>query len=87
MRFGSHFRSYGFALWSPQSFLYSRTRAASVGSHFRRASPSPIGLAFQLKSAAVSAALAAGPAHKACFDIGQPKIIGPAVGADGDRVT
>ena len=30
-RCGSHFHSYGFARWSPQSFLSSRTRGASVG--------------------------------------------------------
>jgi hypothetical protein len=30
-RCGSHFHSYGFAPWLPQSFLSSRTRGASVG--------------------------------------------------------
>ena len=30
-RCGWHFHSYGFARWSPQSFLSSRTRGASVG--------------------------------------------------------
>ena len=30
-RCGSHFHSYGFAPWSPQSFLSSRTKGVSVG--------------------------------------------------------
>ena len=35
----------------------------------------------------VSAALAAGRANEARLDIGQPDIIGPAIAADGDRMT
>ena len=31
-RCGSHFHSYGFAPWSPQSFLSSRARVADFGS-------------------------------------------------------
>src|SRR6516162_2057624 len=40
---GSHFHSYGFAPWLPQSFLSSRTRGASVdGQRCRRElGPSP----------------------------------------------
>ena len=34
----------------------------------------------------VCAAMAAGPADKAGLDIGQPKIIRPGIGTDGDRV-
>ena len=43
MRCGSHFHSYGFAPWSPQSFLSSRTRGASAGGQRcqRELGPSP----------------------------------------------
>ena len=42
-RCGSHFHSYGFAPWSPQSFLSSRTRGASAGGQRcqRELGPSP----------------------------------------------
>jgi hypothetical protein len=41
---------------------------------------------FQLKSGRISAAMAADPADKPRFNIRQPKIIRPWVGADGNRV-
>ena len=67
-RCGSHFHSYGFAPWSPRSFLSCRTRGASVGRIFRRPSaiarhPGRLAAPIEIRPH-VCTALAAGLAHK-----------------------
>jgi len=85
-------RDRGDGVWLPATLLGSqqctglRKSAASVGglttiAHHGRPLPVPIEIRPH-----VGAALAAGPADKPLFDVGQPEIFGPAIGTDRDRV-